>query len=73
MNLKTPLADKDIPAVGSETAVDTATETKTLIGTFDSYTQAPSAMITMREGEIQVTKKKTAPKKPSAAHHTAAH
>jgi hypothetical protein len=73
VNLKTPLADKDIPAVGSETAVDSATDTKALIGTFDSYTQGDSAMITMRDGEITVTKKKTAPKKPSAAHHTAAH
>lgn len=73
VNLKTPLADKDIPAVGSETAADTATETKTLIGTFDSYTQGASAMITMRDGEIQVTKKKTTPHKPSAAHHTAPH
>jgi hypothetical protein len=30
-------------------------------------------MITMRDGEITVTKKKTAPHKPSAAHHAAAH
>jgi len=73
VNLKTPLADKDIPAVGSNTAVDTPTETKALIGTFDSYTQAPNAMITMRDGEITVTKKKAAPRKPSAAHHTASH
>jgi hypothetical protein len=73
VNLKTPLADKDIPAVGSETNVDSATETKALVGTFDSYTQAPSAMITMRDGEITVTKKKTAPHKPTPAHHTAAH
>ena len=73
VNLKTPLADKDIPAVGSETNVDSATETKALVGTFDSYTQAPSAMITMRDGEITVTTKKTAPHKPTPAHHTAAH
>lgn len=70
INLKTPLADKDIPAVGSNTAVDTATETKALVGTFDSYTQAPNAMITMREGEITVTKKKAAVRKPAAGHHT---
>jgi hypothetical protein len=73
VNLKTPLADKDIPAVGSNTAIDTPTETKALIGTFDSYTQAPNAMIIMRDGEITVTKKKVAPRKPSAAHHTASH
>jgi len=73
VNLKTPLADKDIPAVGSNTAVDTATETKALVGTFDSYTQAPNAMITMREGEITVTKKKATVRKPSPAHKPAAH
>lgn len=74
VNLKTPLADADIPTVGSETAVDDATETKALIGTFDSYTQAPNAMITMRDGEITVTKKKKAvPHKPTPAHHAAAH
>jgi len=73
VNLKTPLADKDIPAVGSNTAVDTATETKALVGTFDSYTQAPNAMITMREGEITVTKKKSTVRKPSPAHKSAAH
>jgi len=70
VNLKTPLADKDIPAVGSETAIDNDEETKALIGTFDSYTQAPAAMITMRDGEITVTKKKKKPvaRKPSPAH-----
>jgi hypothetical protein len=73
VNMKTPLADKDIPAVGSEIAVDDATETKALIGTFDSYTPAPNAMIIMRDGEIQVTKKKAPARKPSAAHHTTSH
>jgi hypothetical protein len=67
VNLKTPLADKDIPAVGSDTKVDNPTESKILVGTFDSYTQNP-AQIIMRDGEIQVTKKKTAVHKPSAAH-----
>jgi hypothetical protein len=43
VNLKTPLADKDIPAVGSD-------ETN-LIGTYDSYTQNPSQII-MRDGEL---------------------
>jgi hypothetical protein len=71
VNLKTPLADKDIPAVGSDTAVDNDTETRALIGTFDSYTQAPNAMITMRDGEITVTKKKKAVHKPAAGHHPA--
>jgi hypothetical protein len=58
VNMKTPLADKDIPAVGSDVT--------TLIGTYDSYTQSP-AQIILRDGEFQVTKKPVA-KKPSAAH-----
>jgi len=63
VNLKTPLADKDVPAAG--------TELKGLIGTFDSYTQSP-AQIILRDGEIQVEKKKPAPThKPAAGHHPA--
>lgn len=62
VNMKTPLADKDIPAVGSELT--------TLIGTYDSYTQNP-AQIIMRDGEIQVEKKKPVAHKPSAAHKKA--
>jgi hypothetical protein len=61
VNLKTPLADKDIPAVGSE-------ETN-LIGTYDSYTQNP-AQIIMRDGELQIAKKAPV-HKPSAAHKKA--
>jgi hypothetical protein len=59
VNMKTPLADKDIPAVGSEIT--------NLIGTFDSYTQNP-AQIILRDGEIQSEKKKPVAHKPSAAH-----
>jgi hypothetical protein len=58
VNMKTPLADKDVPAVG--------TDIKNLIGTYDSYTQSP-AQIILRDGEIQSTKKPVA-HKPSAAH-----
>jgi len=61
VNMKTPLADKDIPAPG--------TDLKGLIGTFDSYTQSP-AQIILRDGEIQVEKKKpTTTHKPAAGHH----
>jgi len=61
VNMKTPLADKDVPAPG--------TDLKGLIGTFDSYTQSP-AQIILRDGEIQVEKKKPAPThKPAAGHH----
>jgi hypothetical protein len=62
VNLKTPLADKDIPAVGAELT--------NLIGTYDSYTQNP-AQIIMRDGELQVEKKKPVARKPSAAHKKA--
>jgi len=57
VNMKTPLADKDIPAVGSEIT--------NLIGTYDSYTQNP-AQIILSDGEIQAAKKPVA-HKPSAA------
>jgi hypothetical protein len=57
INMKTPLADKDIPAVGSDIT--------NLIGTYDSYTQSP-AQIILRDGEIQVAKKPVA-RKPSPA------
>lgn len=60
INMKAPLADKDVPAVGAELT--------NLIGTYDSYTQNP-AQIIMRDGELQVEKKKPAVHKPSAAHH----
>ena len=59
VNLKTPLADKDVPAAGAELT--------NLIGTYDSYTQNP-AQIIMRDGELQVEKKKAPVHKPSAAH-----
>jgi hypothetical protein len=58
INMKTPLADKDIPTVGSDIT--------NLIGTFDSYTQNP-AQIILRDGELQTAKKPVA-KKPSPAH-----
>jgi len=66
VNMKEPLADKDIPAVGSEI--------KGLIGTYDSYTQDP-AMIILREGAIQKeeapAKKKAPVHKPAAGHKKA--
>jgi hypothetical protein len=62
VNMKEPLKDAAIPAVG--------TDVKGLIGTFDSYTQSP-AMIIMKDGEIQVAKKAAPVRKPSAAHKKA--
>jgi hypothetical protein len=68
VKMKTPLADKDIPAVGSETKTDDKAESKSLIGTYDSYTQNPSQII-IRDGEFQLEKKKApVTHKPSAAH-----
>ena len=76
VNMKTPLTDKEIPAVGSElkSLKDGGPE---LAGTYDSYTQTPatdttpaSAQIVLRDGFIQT--KKAAPVH-HPVHHTAAH
>lgn len=61
INMKKPLEDKDIPAVG--------TDVKNLVGTYDSYTQTPPQII-MRDGEFQVEKKPVTHHKPAAGHHT---
>lgn len=76
VNLKTPLADKEIPAVGFEFKSQPAAE---LDGTYDTYTQVPgtdttaqSAQIVLRDGIVQPEKKKAVPAhKPAAAHHKA--
>ena len=78
VNLKTPLADKDVPAVGFEFKLQPAAE---LDGTYDTYTQVPAtatlaqtAQIVLRDGVIVPEKKKTAPAhKPVAGHKPAAH
>jgi hypothetical protein len=75
--MKTPLADKDIPAVGFEYKLQPNAE---LDATYDSYTQVPAtatmaqtAQIVLKDGSIQAEKKKAAPAahKPAAGHHTA--
>jgi hypothetical protein len=76
VNLKTPLADKDIPAPKFEFKLQPAAE---LDGTYDTYTQIPAtattaqtAQIVLKEGVILAEKKKAAPAhKPAAGHHTA--
>jgi hypothetical protein len=77
VNLKAPLADKDVPAVGAEFKLQPAAE---LDGTIDSFTpvaatatRAATAQIVVNAGFIQEEKKKAAPAahKPAAAHHTA--
>jgi hypothetical protein len=76
VNLKAPLADKDIPAAGTELGL--LPKDSELDGTYDSYTQIPgtdtvaqSAQIVLRDAFIQ-EKKKAPVHKPSPAHHTAA-
>jgi hypothetical protein len=76
VNLKTPLADKDIPAPGFEFKLQPAEE---LDGTYDTYTQIPatdttaqSAQIVLRDAFIQQEKKKAAPHKPAPGHKAAA-
>jgi tetratricopeptide (TPR) repeat protein len=80
VTLKTPLADKDVPAAGFEYKISTPKEPAAeLIGTYDSYTQVPAtdttaqaAVIMLREGVVIPAPKKTAPHppahKPTAAH-----
>jgi hypothetical protein len=73
VNMKDPLADKDIPAAGFEFKLQPGTE---LDGTYDTYTQIPatatttqSAQIVLKDAFIQAEKKKAAPAhKPAAAH-----
>jgi len=77
VNLKKPLDDKDIPAVGFEFKLQPAAE---LDGTYDTYTQVPAtatiaqtAQIVLRDGFIQPEKKKSVPAhKPAAGHKPAA-
>jgi hypothetical protein len=75
VNMKEPIADKDIPAVGSELKLlkDGGPE---LDGTYDTYTQVPasataaaSAQIVLKDAILQTAKKKPVAK-PAAGHHT---
>ena len=78
VNLKTPLADKDVPAVGDIMKLMSEGGPE-LDATYDSYTQIPgtdtvaqSAQIVLRDGLLQ-PKKKVVPHKPSPVHHAASH
>lgn len=71
VNMKKPLADKEVPAVGFEFALQPKAE---LDGTYDSYTQVPASgnmlqtvQIVLRDGFIQPEQKKPAARKPAAA------
>lgn len=74
VNMKKPLEDKEVPAVGFEFGLQPAAE---LNGTYDSYTQVPAtatmtqtAQIVLRDGFIQPeVKKPVEHHKPTAVHH----
>jgi hypothetical protein len=78
VNLKAPLADKEVPAAGFTYGIQPATE---LNGTYDTYMQIPAtatttqaALIVLKDGFIQLeTKKKPVPAahKPAAGHKAA--
>ncbi len=77
VNMKEPIPEKEIPAVGSELKLlkDGGPE---LDGTYDTYTQIPasataaaSAQIVLKDGILQSAKKPAA-HKPAPGHHPAA-
>jgi hypothetical protein len=80
VNLKAPLADKDIPAVGLVFGLASKGQAE-LDGTYDTYTQIPatdttaqSAQIALRDGVVVPEKKKAAPvRKQVAGKKPAAH
>jgi hypothetical protein len=78
VNLKAPLADKDIPKAGAEFKLLSEGGPE-LDGTYDTYTQiagtdttSQSAQIVLRDAFIQEKKKAVPVHKPSPAHHPAA-
>ena len=76
VNMKEPMTEKEIPAVGSELKLlkDGGPEVD---GTYDTYTQVPasaaaaaSAQIVLKDGILQ-TAKKAPVRKPAATHRPA--
>jgi hypothetical protein len=79
VNLKTPLADKDVPAAGTVLGYESKGEAE-LDGNYDTYTQVPatdttaqSAQIVLRDGVLTPKKaaKPAVKHKPTAGHHAA--
>jgi hypothetical protein len=75
VNLKEPASCKDIPVTGASLGLQPATE---LDATYSTFSKVPaangkdaSAEIVLSDGFLQL-EKKTAPHKPSPAHHTGA-
>ncbi len=74
VNMKTPLPEKEIPAVGFVFGDHSKGEAE-LDGTYDSFTQVPAtattaqtAVIVIRDGTIVPEKKKPVAHKPAAGH-----
>jgi hypothetical protein len=77
VNMKKPLEEKEIPSVGFEYKIPPASA---LVGTYDSFTVIPAtdttpaaAQIVLRDGEVQLEKKKPVPVHKPAAGHPASH
>ena len=77
VNMKTPLPEKEIPAVGFVFGDHSKGEAE-LDGTYDSFTQVPAtattaqtAEIVLRDGAIVPEKKKPVAHKPAAGHSPA--
>jgi hypothetical protein len=76
VRLKTPLAEKEIPAAGAVLGLQSKGQVE-LDGIYDTYTQIPAtattaqtAQIVLRDGVVVPEKKKTVPAhKPAAGHH----
>jgi hypothetical protein len=82
VNLKTPVACKEVKAAGESYGLASKGDAE-LDGTYDTYTQvpatataAPSALIVLRDGSIVAAHPKptgAAHPKPAAGHHSATH
>ena len=77
VNLKEPLADKDVPAAGADFGLSSKDQAE-VDGTYDSYTvikdadgNPSSVQIVLRDGAVVPVKKKAPVHKPTAAHRAA--
>jgi hypothetical protein len=69
VNLKTPLADKDVPAAGAVFGIQPAAE---LDATYDSYTQVPATDTRVQTAQIVLTDGTIVPAKKAPVHHPGA-
>jgi hypothetical protein len=70
INMKEPLADKDIPAAGAELGLQSNGQAE-LDGNYDTYTQVPGTATTAQRAEIVLRDGVLIPekKKPAVVHH----